>query len=448
MFSTLDKIFKAYDIRGVVPDELDDDIVWRVGWAFAEFTGAGRVIVGRDVRESSVSLANAFMDGVVAHGEDIVDIGLASTDMLYFASGLLSSPGVMFTASHNPPEYNGLKLCRASALPVGEATGLAEIKAMVTRDSFPVSISRGIRSREDIMSAYVAHALSFIDVGSLRPLRVVVDTANGMGGLVVPPAFEKLPFELIPLFFELDGSFPNHPADPLQPENLRDLQTAILKHRADIGIAFDGDADRVFCVDDNGNALSGSTTTALVAKGILERNPGEKVIHNLICSRAVAEVIAENGGTPLRSRVGHSFIKTQMAQTGAIFAGEHSGHFYFRDNYRADSGLIAALILLEQVCKATEPLSVMRKPFERYVSSGEINNKVVDKEATLERVAAAAATPDATVDWLDGLTVNYPDWWFNLRPSNTEPYLRLNVEADTPEILDAGLASVMEIIQG
>lgn len=444
--SSLDVIFKAYDIRGVYPEQIDEETVWKIGWAFADFTASGRVVVGRDMRTSSGPLADAFIEGVTAAGDDVVDLGLASTDMLYFASGRYQCPGAMFTASHNPAEFNGIKMCLAEAAPIGDETGLRDIKRRVEAGEFPRSISPGVVSRGDVMSAYIDHVLSFIDVGSLRPLKVAIDCANGMGGLIVPKAFERLPFEVMPLYFELDGSFPNHPADPIQPENLRDLQVLLQQSGADIGLAFDGDADRVFLIDDKGEPVSGSTTTALVARGILARNPREKVIHNLICSRAVPEVIRESGGEPVRSRVGHSFIKKLMADTGAVFAGEHSGHYYFRDNYRADSGLIAALVVLEQICASGEPLSELRRPLERYVSSGEINFKVADAAAKMDEVASRHT--DGDVDWTDGLTVSFDDWWFNLRPSNTEPLLRLNLEASTQELLDDRLPELIAELQG
>jgi phosphomannomutase len=441
----LDVIFKAYDIRGVVPDELDAEVARAIGAAFATFAGAPAVLVARDMRPSGVELAEAFADGVTERGVDVVDLGLASTDLLYFASGRLDAPGAMFTASHNPARYNGIKLCLAGARPVGEESGLAEIKRMVAEGLPPATGRPGGRSSRDMLRDYAEHVRSFVDRSVLRPLRVVADTANGMGGLVVPVVFEGLPFELDLLYPELDGTFPNHPADPIRPENLKDLQARVLELGADVGLAFDGDADRVFLVDEQGQPLSGSTTTAILAKAVLTKHPGSKVIHNLICSKAVAEVIRENGGEPIRSRVGHSFIKQVMAETGAVFGGEHSAHYYFRDNYRADSGLIAALLVLEELSRAGVPLSELRKPFERYTQSGEINTAVDDPAAVIERVAAAYA--GASQDRLDGLTVDLGDWWFNLRPSNTEPLLRLNVEARTREECDAHTAEVLALIR-
>jgi phosphomannomutase len=427
----LDAIFKAYDVRGVYPDEIDEVLARRVGNAFVGFTGAARVLVARDARPSSEPLVAAFVEGATRAGADVVDLGLASTDLVYFAAGSLDAPGAMFTASHNPAQYNGIKLCRAGAAPIGEETGLLQIKAAVADGLEERAEEPGRAERRDLLPQFVSHVRSFVDVEALAPLRVVTDTANGVGGLVVPAVFSGLPFEVEMLFADLDGTFPNHPADPIQVENLADLRQAVVDHRADVGLAFDGDADRVFLVDDRAEPLSGSTTTAILARGILEHNPGETVVHNLICSKAVPEVIREAGGTPVRTRVGHSFIKQVMAETGAIFGGEHSAHYYFRDNYRADSGIIAALLVLEQLSRAGVPLSELRRPFERYAASGEVNRRVDDPAAVIEKVAGhyAAAEPDATQDRLDGLTVDFGDWWFNLRPSNTEPLLRLNLEA-------------------
>ena len=443
-------IFKAYDIRGTVPDQLDARVARTIGAAFARFAADGpgradRVLVARDMRPSGVDLAAAFAEGVQSQGIDVVDLGLASTDLVYFATGALDAPGAMFTASHNPPEYNGIKLCLAGARPVGQDTGLAEIQAAAIRGVPPAPTEAGRLHAEDLLGAYAKHVRAFVDIDRLRPLKVVADTANGMGGLVAPAVFEGLPFDLEILFGELDGTFPNHPPDPIQPENQRALQARVLETGADVGLAFDGDADRVFLVDEKAQLLSGSLTTALVAKGILAKQPpGSKVIYNLICSKAVPEVIRESGGEPVRSRVGHSFIKVVMAETGAVFGGEHSGHYYFRDNYRADSGLIAALVVLEQLSDAGVPLSELRKPLERYAASGEINTLVADPAAVIERVAASF--PDAVPDRLDGLTLDFGDWWFNLRPSNTEPLLRLNLEAPTAQEVDQHVAEIQSLM--
>jgi phosphomannomutase len=387
------------------------------------------------MRASGTELAAAFAAGARSAGATVVDLGLASTDLLYFGSGRLDAPGAMFTASHNPAAYNGIKLCLAGARPVGQDTGLAQVKSGAAEalvngaDDGPET---GGLVAEDLLDAYAQHVRSFVDVTSLRPLTVVADTANGMGGLIVPRVFDGLPFKLHVLYGELDGSFPNHPADPIQEENLRDLKRAVLEHGADVGLAFDGDADRVFLVDEKAKPVSGSLTTALVAKAMLAKHPGATVLYNLICSKVVPETIAECGGIGIRTRVGHSFIKEVMAQTGAVFGGEHSGHYYFADNYRADSGIIAALVVLEVLSTTEAGLSEVLRPYERYSSSGEINTGVSDPAAAVELIAARLADEGEAVDRTDGLTVDRGDWWFNLRPSNTEPLLRLNVEAATP----------------
>lgn len=449
--ASLDEIFKAYDVRGVVPDQFDADLAYAIGAAFARFAapGGGEVLVARDMRPSGIDLTKAFTEGVTDQGVDVVDLGLASTDLLYFASGKRNAPGAMFTASHNPAQYNGIKFCLAGARPVGQDTGLGEIKALAAqklgRDE---SKTGGSVRSEQLLEEFSDHVVSFIDIGAMRPLKVVADTANGMGGLVVPGVFAKLPFDLEILFAELDGTFPNHPADPIQPENLVSLQARVLETGADIGLAFDGDADRVFLVDEKAQPVSGSLTTAMVAKAMLEKKPGSTILHNLICSKAVPEVVRENGGTPIRTRVGHSFIKEQMAETGAVFGGEHSGHYYFLDNFRADSGLIAAVVILELLSKADVPLSELRKPFDRYAASGEINTKVDDTAVVIERVADHFAAEGAQSDRMDGLTVDLGDWWFNLRPSNTEPLLRLNLEAPNPEACAARVAEVQQLMKG
>jgi phosphomannomutase len=442
---SLDAIFKAYDVRGIYPDELNEALARRVGNAFAQFTGAGRILVGHDMRESSPGLVAAFTEGATLAGADVAQLGLCSTDLVYFASGRYEAPAAMFTASHNPARYNGIKLCRAFAAPVGEQTGLVQIKEMVASGVTQRGEVPGKVEELDLLDEFAAHVRSFVDRSRLRPMKVVADTANGMGGLVVPKVFEGLPFDLTVLFGELDGTFPNHPADPIQVENLKDLQRAVVDGGANIGLAFDGDADRVFLVDDLGQPVSGSTTTAMVAKFMLEKHPGESIVYNLICSHAVPEIIRENGGTPVRTRVGHSFIKQVMAETGAVFGGEHSAHYYFRDNWRADSGSIAALCVLELLSRANVPLSEFRKPFERYVQSGEINSRVSDPLVIIEKVAEAFGSCDQ--DRLDGLTVECGDWWFNLRPSNTEPLLRMNLEAKTVEACEAHTAEVLALIR-
>jgi phosphomannomutase len=446
--AVLDRIFKAYDVRGLVPDELNDDVARAVGAAFARFAGAPRVLVGRDMRPSGPALSDAFMEGVMSQGVDVVDLGLIPTDLLYFAAGKLDAPGATFTGSHNPAAYNGIKLCLPGAKPVGEDTGLGEIKAMVEAgsDALAPAAAPGSRESVDLLDEYAAHVRSFVDTSALRPLKIVADTANGMGGHVLPRVFAPLPFDVEILYAELDGTFPNHPADPIQPENLKDLQARVLETGADVGLAFDGDADRVFLVDEKAQPLSGSTTTAMLAASILDKHPGRAVIYNLICSRAVPEIIREHKGTPVVSRVGHSFVKAVMAEHDAIFGGEHSAHYYFADNYRADSGLIAAVLMLELLSVNAAPLSELRLPFERYAASGEINTRVPDPGAVIDRVETAFAG-QGRQNRLDGLTVEFDDWWFNLRPSNTEPLLRLNLEARTPDDCAARVDEVLTLIK-
>ena len=444
MTHNFNAIFKAYDVRGTVPDQFDDDMARAIGAAFAKFVSGedpsvGQVLVARDMRPSGEAMVAAFAEGVTSQGLDVVDLGLGSTDLLYFAAGTLDAPGAMFTASHNPAQYNGIKFCLSGARPVGEDSGLTQIRDDAAAGVAPAATT-GTVTRRDVLGAFADHVRSFVDVGALRPLKVVADTANGMGGLVVPAVFDGLPFDLEVMYGELDGTFPNHPADPIQPENQRDLMARVLEVGADIGLAFDGDADRVFLVDEQGVGLSGSTTTAILADAILKSKPGGKVVHNLICSKAVAEVVVEAGGEPIRSRVGHSFIKEIMASSGAVFGGEHSAHYYFADNFRADSGLIAAVLVLEQLSIRNLPLSELRKPYERYAASGEINTVVPDTGEIIERVAAAYV--GVQQDRLDGLTVDHGDWWFNLRPSNTEPLLRLNLEAADDEAVAARVAEV------
>ncbi len=424
-----DAIFKAYDVRGTYPDQLDEVIARAVGAAFARFARSARLVIARDMRESGVSLSAAFSDGVRGEGVEVVDLGLASTDLLYFASGFLDAPGAMFTASHNPARYNGIKLCLAGARPVGVESGLLDIAADAQGLLGPDAEPRADRVERDLWPDWIAHVHSFIDVTALRPLRIVADVANGMGGLVAPRVFAGLPVELDVLYPELDGNFPNHPADPLNPANLVDLQRRVLETGADIGLAFDGDADRVFVVDERAQPVSGSTTTAMVAAALLDRHPGATVLYNLICSKTVPEVIAEHGGVGVRTRVGHSYIKQVMAETGAIFGGEHSGHYYYRDNYRADSGIITALIVLELLSRSDVPLSALQAPFQRYAASGERNTEVTDPAGTVRAVATRLRDEGVAVDEMDGLSADFGSWWFNLRPSNTEPLLRLNVEA-------------------
>jgi phosphomannomutase len=442
------KIFKAYDIRGIVPDELDERVAEAVGGAFTRLTGARSVITVHDMRSSSAPLAEAFGRGAAAQGADVVAGGLGSTDMLYYASGYLGLPGAMITASHNPSKYNGIKLCREGARPVGQDSGLAEIRDMAAAGLPAFSGPPGTITPRDLLSGYASHLKTLVDVSGIRPLTVAVDAGNGMAGHTVPKVFEGLPITLVPLYFELDGTFPNHEANPIDPQNLRDLQRLVIDSGADIGLAFDGDADRCFVVDERGQLVSPSVLTALIAVRELAREPGSTVIHNLITSRAVPEIIAEHGGTPVRTRVGHSFIKARMAETGAVFGGEHSGHFYFRDFWFADSGMLAALHVLAALGEQDGPLSALLAGYGRYVASGEINSEVHDQAAATARVRAEFADgPGVTTDELDGMTVSTGSWWFNLRPSNTEPLLRLNLEATDEKTMTTLRDEVLSIVR-
>jgi phosphomannomutase len=422
----LDSIFKAYDIRGLVPAQLDEATAARIGAAFASFSGADRIAVGRDCRLSSPALAAALIAGITGHGTGADDLGMITTDMVYFAAGSLNRPGAMVTASHNPQGWNGIKLCLPGAAPVGAGSGLEEVRRLVEDPPAPAGPPGEVR-RLDVLSGYVDHLLSIVDASRLAGLRVAADGGNGVAGVAVPAVFDRLPADLIGLYLEPDGRFPNHHPDPLRPENLRDLEALMQRERPHLGVAFDGDADRAFFVDDALRPLPGSTVTAMVAKWFLRREPGSAVVHNLICSRAVPETILRAGGVPVRTRVGHSFIKGVMKETGAVFGGEHSGHYYYRDNYRADSGILTMLVLMQVLAEDGRPLSAIRGEFEPYAQSGEINLEVARPAAAAAAVGAAFA--DAEQDRVDGLTVSWSDRWFNLRPSNTEPVLRLNVEA-------------------
>jgi len=444
-------VFKAYDVRGTVPDQVDEHLARATGAAFVQVTGAGSVVVGHDMRPSSPGMAQAFADGASGAGADVVLIGLASTDQLYFASGHLDRPGAMFTASHNPAQYNGIKLCRARAQPVGMETGLADIRDLVAAGTAASDGKAAIGriERQDLLAAYADHLLSLAPVTGRR-LKVVADAGNGMAGHTAPAVFERLgdQAELVPMYFELDGTFPNHEANPIEPANLRDLQDRVRAEGADIGLAFDGDADRCFLVDERGELVSPSVLTALIASRELAKEPGATVIHNLITSRAVPEIVEERGGTPVRTRVGHSFIKARMAETGAVFGGEHSGHFYFRDFWRADSGMLAALHALAALAETDQPLSALLADYERYVLSGEINSEVADQAAVTAAIEAEYARLDGvTTDRLDGLTVSHADWSFNVRPSNTEPLLRLNVEGRDEETMARVRDAVLDRIR-
>ncbi len=446
---SLDPIVKAYDIRGTVPEQLDAEVTRAVGAAFAAFANASRIVVARDMRPSGVELGEAFTEGVLDQGVDVVDLGLGSTDYLYYAAGALDAPGAMFTASHNPAQYNGIKLCLSGARPVGQDTGLAEIKEAAEKGGPPPKGRRGTRTEQHLLEDFAAHVRGFFGSGQTRRLRIVADCANGMGGLIAPAVFGELDFDVEYLYPELDGTFPNHPADPINPDNIVDLQARVRESGADLGLAFDGDADRVFLVDDKGVGLSGSTTTAMVAAKLLDRSGGSgTVLHNVICSKSVREVILEHGGTPVRTRVGHSFIKSVMAETGAIFGGEHSGHYYFADNYNADSGIIATMVVLGLLCEVEEPLSELRSPFERYAASGEINTEVDDPQATIASVEKTMSElPDVEIDKLDGLTADFGEWWVNLRGSNTEPLLRLNLEAADEAMCEEKTKYVLDLVK-
>lgn len=437
-------VFKAYDIRGRTDTgELSPDLAQAVGASFTRLTSASAIAVGRDCRASSPALTTALMQGITSQGGSVLELGEVATDTVYYVSGSKQLPGVMITASHNPPEYNGIKLCRAGAAPVGQDTGLAEIENMV-KDGIPEGPGGGVVQRFNPLPGYIDHLLSVVDSSRMSPLRVAVDGGNGMAGVVVEEVFERIPPTLLGLYLEPDGTFPNHPADPLQPENLVDLIALVRAEKTDLGVAFDGDADRAFFIDDAGSALSGSTTTALVARWFLARKPGATIVHNLITSRAVPETVRSLGGKPVRTRVGHSFIKQVMAETGAVFGGEHSGHYYFADNYRADSGMLAMLVLLQVISEDGRPLSEIRREVEPYAASGEINLRVTDQAGAIEKVGGAF--PDAELDRLDGLTVSWPDRWFNLRASNTEPLLRLNVEGPDSGSVDELVERVRQVV--
>ena len=447
----LDKIIKAYDIRGLVKNEVTTDFSFALGVAYAKFLEIERepatIVVGEDMRDSSAPLADAFSDGVTSQGMDVIRIGLASTDMLYFASGKLNLPGIMFTASHNPAQYNGMKLCKSGAKPIGQESGLLTIKQLIQEGIAISNRPVGSIRKMDLLDDYVTYLIDRFPKKTFkkRKLKVVIDAGNGMAGFTAPSVMKKLNVELIPMYFELDGDFPNHEANPIEPKNLKDLQKRVKKEKADLGLAFDGDADRCFLVDENADLVNPSSLTALIAVRELKRNPGASIIYNLISSKAVPEIILENGGKPVRSRVGHSYIKSLMAQTGAVFGGEHSGHFYFADFWRADSGMLAALYALAELMDSPKSLSEILESFDRYFSSGEINTQVKDAGKSIKLVRKKYEHENE-IDELDGLTVSSQKWWFNLRPSNTEPLLRLNVEADSPKLMAEIRDTVLSLI--
>jgi phosphomannomutase len=445
-------IFKAYDIRGLVGGEITSEFTFAVGAAFARFLKLerepGTVVIGEDMRPSSPTLADAFSAGVTSQGLDVIRIGLASTDMLYFAAGKLNLPGAMFTASHNPAAYNGIKMCLSGARPIGKESGLLTIEKFVNEGS-PLALSQvGVERRQEMLEEYVSHLLQLVDLSQTRPLKIVIDAGNGMAGHTAPAVFSRLSADVTEMYYELDGTFPNHEANPIEPENLKDLQAEVKKKKADIGLAFDGDADRCFLVDEKGELVNPSALTALIATRELAKYPASTIIYNLISSKAVREVVEENGGTAVRSRVGHSYIKKLMAETGAVFGGEHSGHFYFRDFWRADSGMLAALHAIAALGENEAPLSQLLAPFNRYFSSGEINSKVSDAVASTKKIEDQYGAMDGVeLDHLDGLTVTGDTWWFNLRASNTEPLLRLNVEATTAQEMAAIRDAVLNTIR-
>jgi phosphomannomutase len=447
-----ESIFKAYDIRGVYPDSLNEDVARDIGRAFVAYLGlsGSRVVVARDMRLSGEALNTAFIEGVTQSGADVLDLGLVSTDALYFAVGHLEEPGgAMITASHNPKEYNGFKLCREDAIALSGEHGISQIRDLITSGKLPEPAEYpGSVEESDITEDYAKHCLNFINTEGLRRLNIVVDAGNGMAGKMLPPIFEKLPFDYVSMYVELDGSFPNHPPNPIEPENMKDLQERVVAEGADFGAAFDGDADRVFVVNEKGETISGDILAALVAKNVLEKEPGATILYSAVCSKALPELIESEGGRAIRTKAGHSIIKPQMREHNAAFGAEHSGHFYFRDNYFADSGIIAMLTVSELVARQDGPISELLAPIDHYVRSGEINLEVEDQEATLRKVEEHyAQRDDPKIDHLDGLTVDYGDWWFNLRPSNTEPLLRLNVEASDREPMERERDALLELIR-
>jgi phosphomannomutase len=442
-------IFSAYDVRGIYGETLTDAVAYRIGRAAAQYLNVPEIAVGRDMRLSSPQLAAAILQGITDQGVNAVDLGMTTTDGLYFAVGKFNYPaGVMITASHNPGKYNGMKFCRAQAFPISLESGLAEIRDLAVSGQFTEPATRGKITKRDIIDDYVNHVLTFVDVSKIKPLKVVIDAGNGMAGLVLPRVFQRLPCELVPLYFELDGNFPHHPASPIEPENMVDVQQKVREVHADLGGAFDGDADRMFPVDEHGDLVDGSMVTAAMAESLLRKHPGSTILYNLIVSKSVPALINKSGGKAVRTRVGHSYIKAEMRKLNAIFGGEHSGHFYFRDNWFADSGLIAFLILLELISVENKPLSEILKPLDQGVRSGEINSTVHDVQGKLQALEDHFGKDAQSVDKLDGITIDYGDWWFNVRPSNTEPLLRLNLEANSRELMEQKRDEVLAFIRG
>jgi phosphomannomutase len=452
------KIFKAYDIRGTYPDQLNEEIAYKVGRALVEYLSYGscgkpeNIAVGRDMRLSSPKLREALTRGIIEGSCDVIDIGLVSTDCLYFAVGKFGyDAGVMITASHNPPEYNGFKMCREEAVPLSGEVGIDQIRALILKNDFPVPQKLGTIEKHDVDSAYVKHLLSFVDKDKIKPFKIVIDAGNGMAGKIIPKLFSHLRCEVIPMFFELDGSFPHHLASPIEPENIAPLRERVLTEKADLGAAFDGDADRMFLVDENAVPLGGDMVTALVAKNLLKKEKGATILYNLICSKAVPQIIESSGGKAVRTRVGHALIKPLMKKYNAIFGGEHSGHFYFRNNWFADSGLIALLVCLELISEENRPLSALVKSIDPYFRSGELNSRVEDIPKKLKEIeehySSLVGSSTGKIDHLDGVTVDFGDWWFNVRPSNTEPLLRLNIEANTKEKLEEKKEELLKLIR-
>lgn len=440
-------IFKSYDVRGIYPSELNEDVAYQIGRCFVPLLGAKSVVVGRDMRPSGARLFDAFARGASEAGADVTDVGMVSTDALYFAVGKYGfDGGVMITASHNPAQYNGMKFTREEAQAMSLETGLSEIRDRLAAGNLPAKAAKpGRITQKFILDDFAQHCLSFIDPAKVKPFKIAIDAGNGMAGETVPHVFKHLPCEVVPLYFELDGSFPNHPASPIEAENMVDLQAAVRKHSCDLGVAFDGDADRMFIVDEKGDLIDGSTVTALVALNTLKRHPGARILYNLICSRSVPELISKNGGIPIRSQVGHSLIKKTMREEDVLFGGEHSGHFYFKQNWYADSGMIALMQCLELFSEAGKPVSEVIAPIDTRFRSGEINSTVKDIPSKLNQIQEHYK--DAQIDHLDGVTISYPDWWMNIRPSNTEPLLRLNVEGDTKELMERHRDEALALIR-